>query len=161
MYSNCSKISNGLHTGIHSLILCFRFPCKFIAFHTFNHAHCNKIWKPVKLIKGLLAWNKPYLSSHPWLTNGPLTRVPCDLLFLHASVHGAVGVAPSKIVLLSFTWTYHPINMSVISRRGWTFIHYLENGSVITLLNGHVVCISKMLFWCTKSNWIRMSVSAL
>lgn len=28
------------------------------------------------------------------LTKGPLTLVPCDLLFLQASVQGAVGVAP-------------------------------------------------------------------
>lgn len=45
-------------------------------------------------------------------TRGPLTRVPWDLLFLHASVQGAVGVAPLKIVWLELTWTYYHIFIS-------------------------------------------------
>ena len=39
------------------------------------------------------------------LTSGPLTRVPCDLLFLHASVQGAVGVAPVNTVFDELTCT--------------------------------------------------------
>lgn len=147
---------NGLHTGINLLSLFFRCSCKFIAFHTFNHPHCHQIWKPIKLQGRILIGDNDIL--HHQLTNGPLTRVPCDLLFLHASVHGAVGVAPSKIVLLSFTWTYPIPSVRQTSKR---ITYYLEHGSIITFLNCHVICISKVLFWCTKSNWIRMSVSAL
>ena len=37
-------------------------------------------------------------------TSGPLTRVLLDLLLMHASVHGAVGVFPVKVV--EFNCTY-------------------------------------------------------
>lgn len=37
-------------------------------------------------------------------TSGPLTRVLLDLLLIHASVHGAVGVFPVKVV--EFNCTY-------------------------------------------------------
>lgn len=61
----------------------------------------NYIYKNKKKKLNKLGYIYPLYAK--MFTKGPLTRVVCDLLLRHASVHGAVGVMPIQTLDLCCT----------------------------------------------------------